>query len=251
MSKEAFKPLPVKSPDDNPYYFKLRCFIDLQLLTIANFLRHEMLNFRSGAVIDVGAGESPWKKWLPKRCTYQGIDIRYAKEFGMSNRNHDVTLYDGGKMPFENNSFDGSLCVEVLEHAQDPDTLLSEIFRIMKPGSMILLTVPWSARRHHIPFDFHRFTKERLATLLNKNGFVDVSIVERGNDYCVVSNKLIINILRNMQSTSISNFFYIIPYVGIASIFAIFILIVAHITLWVGNSRDEDPLGYSCKAFKP
>lgn len=251
MSSESFKPISVKSPVDSPLLFKLRCIIDLQLLTIVSFIRPEVSCFTGGSIIDVGAGESPWKKWLPQGCTYQGIDIGYSTEFGMSRRGSEVILYDGGIMPFEENSFDGALCIEVLEHAENPDLLLSEIFRIMKPGSVMLVTVPWSARRHHVPYDFHRFTKERLEILFEKNGFNNIEINERGNDYCVIANKLIVNLIRNFKEISYINFCYKLPLIGILSIFSISMLLVSHISLLFPVSSNEDPLGYACKATKP
>ena len=251
MSSESFQPIPVKSPINSPVLFRLRCFIDLQLLTIVNFLQPAMSCLSQGAIIDVGAGESPWKQWLPQGCSYHGLDIRYSTEFGMSHRGDDITLYDGKVMPFAANAFDGSLCIEVLEHAEDPDFLLSEIFRIMKPGSFLLMTVPWSARRHHIPHDFHRFTKERLAILLAENGFTDIAINERGNDYCAIANKLIVALVRNLHQLTLVNAIYRIPLIGLMSVFSTVMLAVSHISLVFGTANSEDPLGYSCKAMKP
>ena len=251
MGRESFQPISVKSPARSPMLFKIRCFIDLQLLTIVSFLKREMSNFSDGLIIDVGAGESPWRSWIPKQCQYRGIDIRHSTEFGMKYRDSNITLYDGGVMPFEKDTFNGALCIEVLEHTDNPELLLSEIFRILKPGSIMLLTVPWSARRHHIPYDFHRFTRERLSVLLSKSGFIDIIISERGNDYCVIANKLIINIIRNCRQLNLLNFYYKIPFIAIASLFSIFMLINSHVSLLFENSHNEDPLGYSCKAIKP
>jgi len=251
MSNESFKPISVKSPIKNPTLFRLRCLIDLQLLTIVNFLYSEISNFPRGSIIDIGAGESPWREWIPKQCSYQGIDVRNSTEFGMTHRGDEITLYDGGAMPFEDNLFNGSICIEVLEHAEDPEFLLAEIYRIMAPGSIMLLTVPWSARRHHIPYDFHRFTKERLTILLGNSGFIDITIKERGNDYCVIANKLIVNLIRNISQLNFSNFYYKIPFIGTVSLFSVFMLIVAHASLIFETPNNEDPLGYSCKAIKP
>jgi SAM-dependent methyltransferase len=251
MNNESFQPIAVKSPSANPILFKLRCFIDLQLLTIVDFLRREMTKLPKGSVIDIGAGESPWKAWLPAGCSYRGIDIRHSTEFGMSQRNNEVTLYDGGIMPFDSNSFEGALCIEVLEHAENPDFLLSEIARIMKSDAVLLLTVPWSARRHHIPHDFHRFTKERLQVLLSNAGFTKILVKERGNDYCVIANKLIVNLIRNLSLINLFNFIFKGPLIGITLIFSLVMLTVAHISLLFESENSEDPLGYACKAIKP
>lgn len=250
MSNETFQPISVKSPAENPLLFKIRCFVDLQLGTIVDFLKPEITKFPHGPIIDIGAGESPWKAWLPKNCRYFGIDIRSSKEFGMSQRNKEVVLYDGGTMPLESDFFDGAICIEVLEHAANPDELLAEISRIMKPGSTLLLTVPWSARRHHIPHDYHRFTKEQLSIMLSRHGFTHCSIKERGNDYCVIANKLIVVLIRHLSGINIFNFFYKIPLIMVFLLLSFIMLCIASISMMFTSVNNEDPLGYACKAIK-
>ena len=250
MTKEQFQPVPVTSPDMNPLRFGLRCLVDLQLKTIASFLKLEMRNLDTGQIIDIGAGESPWRSWLPDGCSYQGIDIQHASEFGMSSLVRDITLYDGGEMPFESNSFDGAFCIEVLEHTPSPELLLTEINRIIKPGSQLILTVPWSARRHHIPHDYHRFTRERLEILLENSGFKSIQIRERGDDYSVIANKLIIILIRNFKSLSLRSFLFRVPLLLMAFPFALLMLCVAHLSLFFGDNHSEDPLGYAATAVK-
>ena len=41
---------------------------------------------------------------------------------------------DAGNLPFEDGSFDGVLCSNLLEHAPDTEAILREITRILKPG---------------------------------------------------------------------------------------------------------------------
>ena len=103
----------------------------------------------------------------------------------------NVTYYDGGKVPFEDASFDGAICIEVLEHTADPQGLLAEIARVLKDDATLLLSVPWSARRHHIPHDYHRFTRERLQQMFQIQGYCNVRISERGNNVGVIANKMI------------------------------------------------------------
>ncbi len=45
-------------------------------------------------------------------------------------------------MPFDDASFDAALCLDVIEHLQDEDSLLKEIFRILRPGGLLIMTVP-------------------------------------------------------------------------------------------------------------
>lgn len=248
MSSEQFQPVSVKAPSANPWTFKLRCFFDLQLGSIVKNLRPAMADL-DGRVLDVGAGESPWREWLPTRCLYQGIDVNHAGDFGMSRRKDNAILYyDGNHIPFPDQSFDGVLCIEVLEHAPSPDLLLSEISRVMKPGATLLLTVPWSARCHHRPYDYHRFTKEQLSILLWRNGFPHHTVKERGSDIGVIANKLIILSIRMLMPARKMEMVWTVPvgfFVVVASVLA---LVSAHVSDWLGKGSKDDPLGYFCRA---
>jgi len=53
-----------------------------------------------------------------------------------------VTAGDGGRLPFPDASFDRVICSEVLEHVPDPDLVLSEISRILKPDGLFAASVP-------------------------------------------------------------------------------------------------------------
>lgn len=51
-------------------------------------------------------------------------------------------LYDGKKIPLNDNSFDGAVSASVLEHTDDPEFYLHEILRVLKPGGMLYLGFP-------------------------------------------------------------------------------------------------------------
>jgi len=246
---EGFKPIPVTVPGASPWRFALRCVVDLQLATIVKPLRPALEHLPPGTVLDVGAGQSPWRGWLPAHCRYVGLDVANAGDFGMA-RGGDITYYDGKTIPFAPETFDAALCVEVLEHAQEPDVLIAEIARVLKAGAPLLLTVPWSARRHHIPFDFHRFTRERLQAILVTHGFTDVTVEERGDDLAVIANKLLVLAIRLQKSVSLKNFIATVPLGLLFGAFAGVMLAIAHVSLALELGGREDPLGYFCRARK-
>jgi SAM-dependent methyltransferase len=250
MGSESFQPIPVKPPSANPLAFALRLLVDLQLASIVKPLRPAMRTLPRGAILDVGAGRSPWREWLPAHCVYVGLDVHTASDFSMPPPAADVRLYDGGPMPFDDGHFDGALCIEVLEHAEDPDELLGEIARVLKPGAPLLLTVPWSARRHHIPHDFHRFARERLQALLTKHGFTDVAISERGDDVDVIANKLIVLTHGSLKRTTLLNAVLMLPLALVFGLMAAVMLLVCHLPRGWGLGSDADPLGYFCRAVK-
>ena len=49
---------------------------------------------------------------------------------------------DAARLPFAADTFDRIICSEVLEHVPDPDAVLAEISRILKPGGVFVASVP-------------------------------------------------------------------------------------------------------------
>src|ERR1700680_3554490 len=100
---EAFQPVAIRPASENRVLFFVRCCADLQLLTVFRFLRPRLARFH-GKVLDVGAGESPWRELMPG-AEYLGLDTTDANTFGMRRR-QDIIYYDGGRLPFADESFD-------------------------------------------------------------------------------------------------------------------------------------------------
>lgn len=244
---ETFKPIAVRSPADNHFLFAIRCVLDLQLLTIYRFLYRKVPMWR-GRVLDVGAGESPWRD-LMKGVEYVGADVDSAGEFGMR-LNLGIHYYDGVRLPFSDASFDHVLCVEVLEHVPHPERFLADLLRVLRPGGSLLMTVPWSSRLHHLPHDYSRFSSYRLAALLDTTGFSAVRIVERGNDIAVIANKLLVLTIRLLRPRLWFHSLWTWPLAVVASPGTLGFLLAAHVALLFGLGSKEDPLGYGLTAVK-
>jgi|SRR5690554_2382364 len=50
-------------------------------------------------------------------------------------------------LPFKNNEFDFIICNHVLEHIPDDTKAMQELYRILKPGGIAILQVPYEANR--------------------------------------------------------------------------------------------------------
>lgn len=57
------------------------------------------------------------------------------------------------RLPFDDSEFDGAICLEVLEHLVDPAYAALELFRVLRPGGMLVASVPNTASwRNRIEF---------------------------------------------------------------------------------------------------
>ena len=109
-------------------------------------------SFATGSqILDVGSGCGPYW-YLRPDCSWVGLDIYPSKP-------ETIVVSQGSTWAFDNCSFDGVLCTQVLEHAFDFKLILSEVERILKPGGVLVISVPFIFPYHGAPEDFHRFSK--------------------------------------------------------------------------------------------
>ena len=242
--KEGFKPISNTPPDTfiNKLKFRARLILDLQINTIYHHLHQHLPSFR-GKVLDIGCGQSPYKRLLDgEKTQYFGIDIEQAAE-NFDYDNSDITHFDGQHIPFPDNSMDCLICTEVLEHSSNPQQLVDEMYRVLKNDGIGILTVPWSARYHYIPYDYYRYTPSSLANLFQN---FSIKIVPRGTDITVIVSKIIVAYFRAL--TSFKNIFLWLIQLLLCLIFMPILLvgiIIAHLSLIFDLGSRDDPLGYT------
>jgi ubiquinone/menaquinone biosynthesis C-methylase UbiE len=71
--------------------------------------------------------------------SYAEIARLRAQRYGLG---LSITVAAGEKLPYSDALFEVVLCMDVLEHVQDVEAALSEIYRVLKPGGVVLTTVP-------------------------------------------------------------------------------------------------------------
>lgn len=166
----------------------LRRFLDLQAASIWNDLKI-LLPQCHGSVLEVGCGAQPYRSLFPKTIRYTAIDTADANEhFGY--QVPDTAYFQGPTWPVDSQTIDVVIATETLEHVEHTAQFLAEAKRVLKPDGELLLTVPFAARWHYIPYDYWRFTPSGIQTVLANAGFGNVCVYARGNEITVACYKV-------------------------------------------------------------
>jgi len=80
----------------------------------------------------------------------------------------DVICF-GENLPFKENSFDGVVCLAVLEHVVNPQIVFDELVRVTKPGGSIIIDWPFLQPYHGHPFHFYNATSQGVLQLARNN----------------------------------------------------------------------------------
>lgn len=141
----------------------------------------ETLPHFEGKILDIGCGKMPYRNYIldnSKVTEYIGLDIETALVYDKEVR--PDYLWDGIKMPFENSSFESAFGTEVLEHCPNPEIVLKEVNRVLKPNGTFFFTVPFLWNLHEVPNDEYRYTPFSLERHLTNSGFTNISIKATG-----------------------------------------------------------------------
>ena len=80
-------------------------------------------------------------------------------------------------LPFKDNSVDVIINEAVLEHDKNPQALVKEMYRVLKPGGLIYITTVFVASFHSSPNDYYRWSKQGLRELLSDFKEQEVDII--------------------------------------------------------------------------
>lgn len=127
----------------------------------------------AGDLLDLGCGNQPYRTWYESLATTcvaydvaatPGVDVVGVAEL----------------LPFRDQAFDTVFATEVLEHVDNAEQAVAEIARVLRPGGIALVTVPFIYPVHEAPHDHRRFTQFGLVALMERNGLSVVNIQAKG-----------------------------------------------------------------------
>jgi len=157
-------------------------------------LKLQLLIQRSHTILDIGTSQRFAKELKKYETLFEGknyIAAGYHPENIYGVYNCDIHA-DIEAIPYDNESMDAIICLEVLEHVKNPFQAAKEIKRVLKKDGTLLLTVPFLTSYHggnrklqngfthkHKGFsDFWRFTHEGLYLMFHGLSYFEIHPID-------------------------------------------------------------------------
>src|SRR5262249_44214064 len=103
-------------------------------------------------VLDAGAGDARYRT-LFDRHLYETADFgKVDKAYGQIDYECELS-----SIPVEDERFELVIFTQVMEHLEDPLSVLVELRRVLKPGGRIWATAPLFFEEPEQPYDFYRY----------------------------------------------------------------------------------------------
>jgi phosphoethanolamine N-methyltransferase len=167
------------------------------------------LDLRDRSVLDIGCALAGFDLLLAKKygARVVGLDVEAALiergrksvlAAGLEDQ-IELKLYEPGKLPFEDGSFDVVFGKDSWIHIEDKRAFFAEVYRVLVPGGF-LIAGDWLRSDREYDEDMYRFFElERLTyhmdtlphygAILREAGFVDVSLEDIHDQYRIMAGE--------------------------------------------------------------
>ncbi len=127
--------------------------------------------------LNIGAGEVRWieNDLFLNNPNFISSDID-KKNLGAKNKAKNKKVINATNISFENEELDQVIILDVLEHIKDDKKVLREIYRVLKPNGLLVISVPndtFLSYLNPIRYVQHErhYTIKHITKLLKDNGF--------------------------------------------------------------------------------
>ncbi|NTV72022.1 MAG: methyltransferase domain-containing protein [Azonexaceae bacterium] len=104
-----------------------------------NWLYPKISSYLDGLTLDVGCGIGDM---LSYRANTMGVDVNSRNVDYCQSKGLDAYVMEPDILPFDSSVFDSALLDNVLEHIANPEPLLREIKRVLRPKGSLVVGVP-------------------------------------------------------------------------------------------------------------
>src|SRR4030095_2404245 len=156
MSLQKYRELKIKHPKRKGFVPTPPLIYETVLERIAKSLP------KSGPLthLDIGAGNGLLLRLVRERFGFEQSACDYTDDFiKYSAVPVECVNLDEQRLPYPDSRFDLVTCVETIEHLENFRALLREIYRVVKPGGVVIVTTPnilnLRSRLRFLTFGFH------------------------------------------------------------------------------------------------
>ena len=156
--------------------------------TNINMTRHSIQNLQIEAgnkILELGHGNAGHVEFIfdqDENIKYYGLEMSELmfQEARQINRNYVsqkqafFSIYEGNIIPFEDDSFNKVFTVNTIYFWQEPEKLLSEIYRVLQPKGILCITFAEESFMKQLPFtqfEFELYSTEKVEKLIEKSSF--------------------------------------------------------------------------------
>ncbi len=238
------------------YYGRRNVRFSVLIERMVSWLRRRRANkirqfVSSGRVLDIGCGRGHILYHLRRRgWTVYGVELSAdAASHARDVLGLDVSIEGFHPDRFADESFDVIIMWHVLEHLPDLRAVLAGCRRMLRPGGLLVVSVPnfesWQAKltRYHwfhldLPRHYWHFAESWLVDRLNKDGFrvreVNHFAFEQNPfgwiqsllNCCGLSRNLLYDMMKNRSARTITSPFWQFPLQALASVAGFLLLLL-------------------------
>ncbi len=183
----------------------------LKLFYIARNIRSRQLfrslhNYCRGSVLDVG-GWDFYKTVCQKGIPFDNWTVLELEESSQSDLPDKRILFevgDGCAMSFPDASYDTVVNLQVLEHVFEPNLMMREMCRVLRPGGHLIMLIPQTSTLHLIPHHYYNFTRFWIQEALQRNGMENLELRPLGGIWSSLASHLVYFVFQSFRYKSMS-----------------------------------------------
>lgn len=156
--------------------------------TNINMTRNSIENLHiepGNTILELGHGNAGHLEFIfdqAENIKYYGLEMselmfqeaRQINRNFVSQKQAFFSIYDGTEIPFEDNLFNKVFTVNTIYFWQEPEKLLSEIYRVLQPKGILCITFAEESFMKQLPFtqfEFELYSTEKAEKLIEKSPF--------------------------------------------------------------------------------
>ncbi len=211
-----------------------------------------------GSVLDVG-GWDFYRTAQAKGISFDNWTVLETSEQTITVTDLDaervhIAIGDGCNMTFDDESFDTVLNVQVLEHVFEPNAMMSEMCRVLKPGGHLIMLIPQTSTLHMIPHHYYNFTRFWIEEAVIQNGLEQLELRPLGGTWSSMASHLVYFVFQSLRCGNMSSkefrrpmlFYPLYPFMLLFAIIAFPICMILSL-----GDLTEEPNNHLVVARKP